>query len=110
MLQEEEGAEDPELLRKTPVALPAPLHPGGSAFAWTDPTGSKWKSKAQQGHGRLSAVPSCRSSFGSPKPPHGTGRSDVCPCYPVCLISASLRSACVNILTQSTEEFVSFLW
>lgn len=26
------------------------------------------------------------------------------------LNSVSLRSACVNILTQSTEEFVSFLW
>lgn len=26
------------------------------------------------------------------------------------LISPSLRSACVNILTQSTDEFVSFLW
>lgn len=25
------------------------------------------------------------------------------------LISVSLRSACVNILTQSTEEFLSFL-
>lgn len=69
---------------KPPVPLPAPPHPGGSAFAWTDPAGSKGKSKAQQGHGRLSPVPSCRSSIGSPKPPHGTGRSDVRPRYPVC--------------------------
>lgn len=38
------------------------------------------------------------------------GRSGVRPCRPVCLISPSPRSACVNILTQSTEEFVSFLW